>query len=265
MRSCCPGLATLEKPDIDNLSRLIMMASNIISKILPPAAGSPSIYETLQQFEDPDHGSNLLDRSGTMLDGEGLGDMPQDYELNNELNDVATSSNDKIKKVKNSKKTQSTHRHHPFRKLSRAPITVAENDEIDDEVPQSLLIEDDESPLVAPKEQSYKVSPVPIPGLATRDAAAKWQATQEQQRLHRETETRRDRRERPTPRNHGLGMIDPKEKAMWKWANVENLDNFLRDVYDYFLGNGFWSILLSRGLNLLLVFFKEYGALSKVS
>lgn len=27
-----------------------------------------------------------------------------------------------------------------------------------------------------------------------------------------------------------IGQIDPKERAMWKWANVENLDNFLTDV-----------------------------------
>ena len=27
-----------------------------------------------------------------------------------------------------------------------------------------------------------------------------------------------------------LGSIQPKERAMWKWANVENLDNFLHDV-----------------------------------
>lgn len=27
-----------------------------------------------------------------------------------------------------------------------------------------------------------------------------------------------------------LGLIDPKERALWKWANVENLDNFLNDV-----------------------------------
>lgn len=29
-----------------------------------------------------------------------------------------------------------------------------------------------------------------------------------------------------------LGLIDPKERALWKWANVENLDNFLNDVSD---------------------------------
>ena len=40
---------------------------------------------------------------------------------------------------------------------------------------------------------------------------------------------------------------------MWLWANVENLDNFLKDVYTYFLGNGMWSILLNRALSLLYV------------
>ncbi len=48
-----------------------------------------------------------------------------------------------------------------------------------------------------------------------------------------------------------MSMMDPKERALWMWANVENLDNFLQDVYDYFLGNGIWSVLLSRLLNLL--------------
>jgi hypothetical protein len=28
-----------------------------------------------------------------------------------------------------------------------------------------------------------------------------------------------------------LGLIDPKERAMWKWVNVENLDVFLQEVY----------------------------------
>ena len=27
-----------------------------------------------------------------------------------------------------------------------------------------------------------------------------------------------------------LGLIDKKAKAMWKWANIENVDNFLHDV-----------------------------------
>lgn len=52
-----------------------------------------------------------------------------------------------------------------------------------------------------------------------------------------------------------LGLIDPKERALWKWANVENLDNFLQEVYNYYLGNGFYCILLSRLLNMATVMF----------
>lgn len=52
-----------------------------------------------------------------------------------------------------------------------------------------------------------------------------------------------------------LSLIDPKERALWKWSNVEHLDNFLREIYDYYLGNGFYCILLSRCLNMLTVIF----------
>lgn len=52
-----------------------------------------------------------------------------------------------------------------------------------------------------------------------------------------------------------LGLIDPTQRALWKWANVENLDNFLLEVYNYYLGNGFYCILLSRLLNLATIMF----------
>ncbi|KAF9340433.1 autophagy protein atg9 [Linnemannia elongata] len=41
------------------------------------------------------------------------------------------------------------------------------------------------------------------------------------------------------------------ELAMWKWVNVENLDNFLARVYNYYVGKGMYTILLERCLNLL--------------
>ncbi|KAG0298313.1 autophagy protein atg9 [Linnemannia gamsii] len=41
------------------------------------------------------------------------------------------------------------------------------------------------------------------------------------------------------------------ELAMWKWVNVENLDNFLARVYSYYVGKGMYTILLERCLNLL--------------
>lgn len=51
------------------------------------------------------------------------------------------------------------------------------------------------------------------------------------------------------------GMISAKDRALWKWANIRNLDVFLQEVYGYFLGNGIYSILLSRALNLLTLAF----------
>lgn len=52
-----------------------------------------------------------------------------------------------------------------------------------------------------------------------------------------------------------LKHMDPKERALWKWANVENLDNFLVDVYSYFLGSGIYCILLTRAVNMATLLF----------
>jgi autophagy-related protein 9 len=89
-----------------------------------------------------------------------------------------------------------------------------------------------------------------LPGPSTRGDRARGRAAREQQPLYHA-----DRRRAPAVRWSlglpNLNTVDPKEKAMWMWANVENLDNFLKDVYTYFLGNGIWSILLNRVLSLL--------------
>ena len=49
--------------------------------------------------------------------------------------------------------------------------------------------------------------------------------------------------------------LSPTEAALWKWANVENLDVFLQDVYDYYLENGFTCIMLQKVLNLFTLLF----------
>ncbi|CDO73643.1 hypothetical protein BN946_scf185014.g113 [Trametes cinnabarina] len=47
--------------------------------------------------------------------------------------------------------------------------------------------------------------------------------------------------------------LDEHERALWNWVNVYNLDAFLQEAYYYYEGKGFYSIALSRGLNLLSV------------
>ncbi|KAG7134518.1 Autophagy-related protein 9 like [Verticillium longisporum] len=43
----------------------------------------------------------------------------------------------------------------------------------------------------------------------------------------------------------------PTKAALWRWINVSNLDFFMRDVYEYYLGSGFWCILCERALHLV--------------
>jgi autophagy-related protein 9 len=139
---------------------------------------------------------------------------------------------------------------------------VAEADEgddaDDDDVPASLLIEghDVEDLPKPPAPPSYDIDDrhdaYPELGPSSRRPRNRWETPQE----HRKPHNRLLRTsvvhgsERPGGFS-GLASANSKDKAMWRWANVENLDNFLKDVYIYYLGNGMWCILMSRVLNLL--------------
>lgn len=226
------------------------MASNILSRFLPPTLGEPSVYETLRQHDEPSDHLDMEERAGMSLDEENLGAGFQDYELDDALADASQFVPARVKDLtEQSRGTASS----KIDNRKRAPVSImrANIDELDDEVPQSLLIEGDQDPVSSTKAAQKRGIPPPIPGPVDRGARSRWQTTQDQQQLYQ------DNMPRPTqiiPRarkGHPLAMMDPRERAMWRWANVENLDNFLKDVYDYFLGNGIWCILLSRILNLL--------------
>ena len=51
-------------------------------------------------------------------------------------------------------------------------------------------------------------------------------------------------------RRRGMGA---RERALWRWVNVVDLDAFLREVYDYYTGKGIYAIALSKLLDLLYV------------
>ncbi|PHH63568.1 hypothetical protein CDD82_1884 [Ophiocordyceps australis] len=51
------------------------------------------------------------------------------------------------------------------------------------------------------------------------------------------------------------GISGGREEALWRWANIANLDSFLRDVYDYYRGGGLLCILCSNALWLLETLF----------
>ena len=230
------------------------MTSKILSRILPSGNGE-SIYETLRQNEDSSDHSDIEEQAGMALDEENLRKGFNDYELDQVLTNADLSSTPSSKILaSNRPNEQRTRGARQFSAQTRFAQGKAALEELDDDVPQSLLFEGDRPQVMAPRQQQRQSTiPATLSTLALPETRAKWQAAQEQH-LHLESDMLQSPQSRHPPHRVQVGRVaHPREKAMWRWANVENLDNFLKDVYDYFLGNGIWCILLSRVLNLLLV------------
>ncbi|KAK6463085.1 autophagy-related protein 9 [Scheffersomyces coipomensis] len=50
-------------------------------------------------------------------------------------------------------------------------------------------------------------------------------------------------------------IITPKERALYLWANITNMDEFLNDIYYYYRGRGILNIVLSKLVDLLNLIF----------
>lgn len=50
-------------------------------------------------------------------------------------------------------------------------------------------------------------------------------------------------------------LIPPKERALYLWANIVNMDDFLIDVYYYYRGKGFVNIIMTRVVDVLILVF----------
>lgn len=228
------------------------MASTMLSRLLPSGAGEPSIYETLRESEELSDPSDIEERAGMALDEDNLGGGFQDYELEEALvNEVASPT--ALSREESSSRIDSRPNISNRATATRSKRSLRKRliEDFNDDVPQSLLFEGDEDEVAEAGKGRASGAPPPVPGPATPDAHAKWQKAREQQRLHPVQESRPPEPGNIPRRPRTSVMIHPREQAMWRWANVENLDNFLKDVYDYFLGNGIKCILLGRVLNLL--------------
>lgn len=241
------------------------MSSNMFSRFLP-TAGSPSVYEAIRQHDAESDVSDVEERAGMALEDES-GDHFSDRELEEALADARESQMTSPSSPFLSQRRASGQRHakaasRPSRSLKPSPSRV-DADEGDSDVPPSLLIEGHEEdellktrfpppppPPPLPPHDLSDPEP-PIPGPSTRVNRARWEATRAQQPIHPVKRKSKPAGRWSVGQFPNLAAADPREKAMWRWANVENLDNFLKDVYTYYLGNGIWSIMLSRALNLL--------------
>lgn len=249
-----------------------MMKSNILSRILPPA-GSPSVYEAIREHDGDSNSSDIEERAGLTWDDEQRGEQFNDRELEEAMADAQGSAlssptnsttaflaqDRSFKGGKGKGKATSRHRKPSRPRWDQDTSPGYEADDADEDVPASLLVEEhqDDDELRSrlpppPRPLPHQLSPDPGPS-SRKPCWETHKASTEQAGLHNDPLNQR------TPlaarwsigQHPNLAFVDPKEKAMWRWANVENLDNFLEDVYAYSLGNGIWSISLRRAIGLL--------------
>ena len=226
------------------------MASNMLSSFLPTAPGEPSIYETLRQQDDSSNRSDIENTASVAIDEDNFG-----YRFRDEDLDVEAEADPEIAMESTplrGKTDPPTSQSIAYSQTKRALKGKAVED-VDNEVPQSLLFEDDQQGKPTHRGQDDLALPAPVPGPPSRTARARWQATQREQQLHPDPVLPLEQNVNTFRHARPLGSIDPKERAVWMWANVQNLDRFLNDVYDYYVGHGIWSILLNRMVKLLSV------------
>ena len=239
------------------------MTSNLLSRLLPTNPSGRSIYDDLRAHDGAaESDADIEERAGMAIDEENLGyhddELGNADTFNGEDSRVTTKSTAFLTGQQNDRTPGAGVRASSRNKsqkgwFAQSPRLLEEDG--DDDVPASLLIEGNERtgpnspnhPRVSTK--TNKRQPA-IPGPSNRETRAHWESAQAQQRLHQDDEDRTSsaRQSEPTAR---LLTGSPRDKAMWMWINVVNLDNFMQQVYTYYTGSGIWCILLFRVLNLL--------------
>lgn len=242
-----------------------MMTSNILSKLLPSNNMAPSIYEDLRAHDEASEPSDLEERAGLVLDEENLDDAFHDYDLDRA--DVFDGEESRVTTESTAFLPQHHGRRHPIQTRNEGRNTkdnsksnwMAQSprileDDGDDDVPASLLIEGDDiagpsqppQPRGTPHHRATKHRS--IPGSSTNDTRSRWDAVHAQQQLHQEDDLGRMP---PTVPKRTLLTGSPRDRALWTWLNATNLDHFMGEVYDYYTGAGIWCICLQRILGLL--------------
>jgi autophagy-related protein 9 len=185
------------------------------------------------------------------IDEENLGERFQEQDLDHLLADATSShiTTESTTFLNKERRASGQNIGRPGR-IPSATRTSPHSDD-DDDVPESLLLEGGDEPARGsnPTGRGPSFPPPPVPGLASRRTREQWETTRAQQRLHD------DGRGVPGAVKGaflaGQLSADPKERAMWMWVNVQDLDEFFAKVYAYYNGRGIWSILLARLLALL--------------
>jgi autophagy-related protein 9 len=239
-----------------------MMTSNLLSRLLPSNPTGRSIYDDLRAHDEASE-SDLEEQAGLAIDEENLrfhdDELGNAEAFNGEDSRITTGSTpfrtrqlqNQTNRAGNGSGGKSQGRRSKW--IAQSPRLLEEDG--DDDVPASLLIEGDDMPgLSGPSQPRNRQAKNPkrepaIPGPSNRETRAHWEATQAQQKLHQDDDNP-PTEPQPVRQNTGLSSGSPREKAMWRWINITNLDNFMKEVYDYYTGAGLWCITLERALTL---------------
>ncbi|KAL0936678.1 autophagy protein Apg9 [Colletotrichum truncatum] len=233
------------------------MTSNIFSRLGQPTRGSRSSYEALRGGRDSD--PDIEEQAGLDVDEENLKEHFQDYDLDQVRGIAADDSHATLESNPNLFKSprEASGQGSQRTRARRDPGARwhRQEDDADNDVPASLLVEPhdvegDVKAATRKKQLLYPARPAAIPGPSTRRTFAQWETTQAQQRLH-PADSIKPIRPHTKRLSRGLVANNEKEKALWRWVNISNLDFFIQDVYYYYRGSGFWCIVCARALHLL--------------
>lgn len=238
------------------------MASNLMSRLLPSASDEDPPHPTRQTSagSDTDHTDDMA------IDEENLGGHFENQDLEALLAEAAGSQ---ISEKSTAPRPSDRNAHRATSSAAPSRITPKwmqsntrgkyTRQEDDDEVPASLMLEEHKgiSPSADRTQRRgtggtpYEL-PGPVPGPATGNTRAQWETTRRQQQLHDSAPTPVTQTRRPGRASTGIPITaNPKERAAWKWAQVENLDGFLHEVYTYYDQKGIWSIIMRQIIMLL--------------
>lgn len=244
--------------------------SNVFSRVLPQTSGTQSIYRAIKQHEQLASDDGDVSDAANAVDDENIQEHFQDQDLDQLLiqetdsritvasivtNDPASSQPAPLDLQQSVVKGTGSLRY--GQAGENANGTSNERD-----VPDSLLMEDRDSTRASSAQRAPDLTgsrlPAPVPGPRSKTSKVQWAAGQPQQRLYDDMPPMNSVAELQSL--NGPVIADPSERAMWMWANVENLDNFLAEVYAYFRGRGIWSLLLARCFEqLTLAFVVGFG------
>ena len=226
-----------------------------MSRLMSSNNPSASIYEQLRQQDEDSEDLDVEQHAGSLADG-----------VNRRAGLTTQAMNDSTPQILRKDRRQDARGQlhaHTLRKdkgqtqlQSRRHVrhsTLLDVEDADDDVPASLLI--DHNPRDIDPGSIHLPPPPSVmsDGLPSDGGPSAGQGFHTSQRRPSQTPFAA----RPVEGILGgnLATADPREKAMFRWVNVIDLDNFLLEVYDYYVHHGFWSTLLSRFFNLLTVAF----------